>query len=72
MNIKLGQIKKVENTKRHFGSTTEYNVVYVETNGKIIPLCLTNTEFEAGKTRASNNKEDLPSLKVSFFKWLFS
>ena len=72
MSIKLGQLTKVENKSRHFGSSTEYNIVYVEQGTQTIPLCLTNTELEAARTRAKNNTEDLPKFKLSIANWVSS
>lgn len=46
MKIKLGQLKKVSNHKRKFGSALSYNAVYVEfDNGITATLLLSDAEI---------------------------
>lgn len=70
MSIKLGQLKKVVNKSRHFGSTNEYNLVYVTRDSKIVPLLLTDGELENARNRARNNKEDIPKVSLSLLQWI--
>ena len=47
MKIKLGQLKKVSNHKRKFGSALSYNAVYVEfDNGNTVVLLLSDDKYE--------------------------
>ena len=69
MKIKLGQLKKVSNHKRKFGSALSYNVVYVEIdNGNTVPLLLSDAEISDAILRSSKNLEDVPKLNVSLLR----
>ena len=58
---------KIKNTKR---KPTEnkyyYFVAHVDPNGDVIPLLLTDIEFEKAKARAERNPEDVPVDFIAF------
>ena len=69
MKIKLGQLKKVSNHKRKFGSALSYNAVYVEfDNGDTKPLLLSDAEIAEAIERAGKNLEDVPKLHVPLLR----
>ena len=69
MKIKLGQLKKVSNHKRKFGSALSYNAVYVEfDNGNTEALLLSDIEIADAIKRSDNNLEDIPKLHLPILK----
>ena len=71
MTVKLGQLKRVDNTKRKFGSNLDYFAGYVEIDEKIEEVLLTYSDLHAIRNRAEYNPEDMPKLRKSFWEWLF-
>lgn len=61
MSNRIGDLKSVENTEKHFAANEKYNYIRIETeDGKEIPLLFTDKEILRAKERAQKNQEDLP------------
>ena len=73
MTIKTGQLKKVFNQKRKFGSSDSYYVGYVKIEGNVdlSPIIFTADELHNVIDRAIKNPEDMPKRRKSFLEWLF-
>jgi len=63
---RLGEMVRVENDSRKFGSATEYCAVYVEVDGEVVPLMLTPREYTLARERAAKNPEDMPGYRKRF------
>lgn len=72
MSIKTGQLKRVDNTERKFGSSADYFAGYLEIDGKIEPVLLTQSDIHAIINRAEDNPEDMPKRRKTFLEWLFN
>ena len=60
---RIGDLKNVENTKKHFAANSKYNYIRVELeDGKEIPLLFTDAEIKRAVDRAKKNPEDLPKV----------
>lgn len=70
--IKLGEVKTVVNAKRKFGSKNTYYATYIEFKGVQTSVLFTLEELEVAIGRSKVNLEDIPKLKQSWFKRLFS
>jgi hypothetical protein len=58
---------KIKNKNRKPNENKDYFfVAHVDSNGDVIPLLLTDVEFEKGKIRASKNPEDVPEHFIVF------
>jgi hypothetical protein len=58
---------KIKNTKRKPNEKKYYYfVAHVDSSGDVIPLLLTDIEFEKAKIRAEKNKEDIPEDFIVF------
>jgi hypothetical protein len=52
---------KIKNTKRKPTENKDYFfVAHVDPNGDVVPLLLTDIEFEKARKRAEKNQEDVP------------
>jgi signal-transduction protein with cAMP-binding, CBS, and nucleotidyltransferase domain len=63
---RLGELVRVENARRKFGSAKEYCAVYVEAEGRVEPLMLTLQEYALARERATKNPEDMPGYRKRF------
>jgi len=63
---RLGELVRVENASRKFGSATEYCAVHVEVDGEVEPLMLTPREYTLARERAAKNPEDMPGYRKRF------
>jgi len=65
MSNRIGDVKTVENTKKHFAANKQYNYIRVELeNGKELQLLFTDNEMKRAIIRAEKNPEDLPKVNV--------
>jgi len=62
MASKLGNLTRVENTKRYNSATPEYIHVHVYEGDELVSLLLTEKELGVAKKRASKNPEDIPEF----------
>lgn len=52
---------KIKNTKRKPTENKDYYfVAHVDPNGNVLPLLLTDVEFDKARKRAEKNPEDVP------------
>ncbi len=63
---RLGELVRVENARRRFGSATEYYAAYIEVHGDVVPLMLTTREYVNARNRAADNPEDMPGYRKRF------
>lgn len=61
--MKQGQLIRTENQQHEFGSATSYQSVWVEKDGKNIPLQFTENEILEAQRRAKKNLDDIPVME---------
>ena len=63
--VKMGHVLLVGNQKRHPAAAKVYLVIHVQdTDGKEVPLMMTQDQFEVAKKRAARNPEDVPAKSL--------
>jgi hypothetical protein len=71
--MKKGEIVKVENKDRKFGSQKEYHAVHCVQNRLPVALLLTQNQLDDAVKRAKENQEDIPEIKrPTFLQRLFN
>lgn len=71
--MKKGEIVRVENKDRKFGSQKEYHAVHCVQNGLPVALLLTQNQLDDAVKRAMENQEDIPEItRPTFFQRLFN
>lgn len=58
VNIKQGQVDRIVNTEKKGNEADVYYRVWVEEEGVLSPIFLTEREMEAVKKRTAKHKED--------------
>jgi|TARA_R110002012_G_scaffold320581_1_gene544604 hypothetical protein len=71
--MKKGEIVRVENKDRKFGSQKEYHAVHCAQNGLPVALLLTQNQLDDAVKRAMENQEDIPEItRPTFLQRLFN
>lgn len=67
--VEKGDMLKVYNTYRKFGSADVYEAGWVKRDGKLVKVMFTSNALNDAEVLANKNKEDMPRLKRGIFNW---
>ena len=65
---RLGELVSVENTSRRRNSADNYLAVYVQVDGAVVPLMMTQRECDMALDRGKTNPEDMPGYRKRFME----